>query len=395
MMKTILDFNFSNKTALIRVDFNVPLNANLQVTDNTRILSAKPTILKVLKDGGSCVLMSHLGRPKGNQENLSLIHIVSEIEKTLDRKITFTPDCIGAETESLVNNIKPGDIILLENLRFYSEETEGDVAFAEKLSKLGQIYVNDAFGAAHRNHSSTSVITKFFNNKKYLGLLLHKEVIAIDKVLMTGKKPVIAVLGGAKVSSKITIINNILEKVDEIILGGGMAYTFIKAQGGEVGDSICEYDKLGLAIELLKKAKANNVIIHLPTDVIAADSFSNNSTTRELDIFNIPKGWQGLDIGPNSRKSFAETIINAKTILWNGPMGVFEMTNFANGTKAVGEAIKTATEKGAFSLVGGGDSVSAVKQFGLANDVSYVSTGGGAMLECLEGKTLPGIAALQ
>ena len=395
MMKTILDFNFSNKTALIRVDFNVPLNANLQVTDNTRILSAKPTILKVLKDGGSCVLMSHLGRPKGNQENLSLIHIVSEIEKTLDRKITFTPDCIGAETERLVNNIKSGDIILLENLRFYSEETEGDVAFAEKLSKLGQIYVNDAFGAAHRNHSSTSVITKFFNNKKYLGLLLHKEVIAIDRVLMTGKKPVIAVLGGAKVSSKITIINNILEKVDEIILGGGMAYTFIKAQGGEVGDSICEYDKLGLAIELLKKAKANNVIIHLPTDVIAADSFSNNSTTRELDIFNIPKGWQGLDIGPNSRKSFAETIINAKTILWNGPMGVFEMTNFANGTKAVGEAIKTATEKGAFSLVGGGDSVSAVKQFGLANDVSYVSTGGGAMLECLEGKTLPGIAALQ
>ena len=394
-MKTILGFNFSNKTALIRVDFNVPLDANLQVTDNTRILSAKPTILKVLKDGGSCVLMSHLGRPKGNQENLSLIHIVSEIEKTLDRKVTFAPDCIGAETEGVVNNIKPGDIILLENLRFYSEETEGDVAFAEKLSKLGQIYVNDAFGAAHRNHSSTSVITNFFNNKKYLGLLLHKEIIAIERVLMTGKKPVIAVLGGAKVSSKITIINNILEKVDEIILGGGMAYTFIKAQGGEVGDSICEYDKLALAIELLKKAKANNVIIHLPTDVIAADSFSNNSTTRELDIFNIPKGWQGLDIGSNSRKSFAETIINAKTILWNGPMGVFEMANFANGTKAVGEAIKTATEKGAFSLVGGGDSVSAVKQFGLANDVSYVSTGGGAMLECLEGKTLPGIVALQ
>jgi phosphoglycerate kinase len=394
-MKTILDFDFSNKTALIRVDFNVPLDSNLEVIDNTRILSAKPTILKILKDGGSCVLMSHLGRPKGIQANLSLRNIVSEIEKTLERKITFASDCIGVETENIVNNIKPGDIILLENLRFYSEETDGNESFAEKLSKLGQVYVNDAFGAAHRKHSSTAVITKFFNNKKYLGLLLHKEVNAIERVLKTGKKPVIAVLGGAKVSSKITIINNILEKVDEIILGGGMAYTFIKAKGGETGNSICENDKLDLALEVISKAKANNVTLHLPTDVIAADDFSNSANTKVLNIFNIPKGWQGLDIGPNSRKSFAEAIINAKTILWNGPMGVFEMTNFANGTKAVGEAIKTATQKGAFSLVGGGDSVSAVKKFGLADDVSYVSTGGGAMLESLEGKTLPGIAALQ
>ena len=394
-MKTILDFDFSNKTALIRVDFNVPLNSNLEVIDNTRILSAKPTILKILKDGGSCVLMSHLGRPNGIQANLSLINIVSEIEKTLERKITFAPDCIGVETENIVNNIKSGDIILLENLRFYSEETDGNDVFAEKLSKLGQIYVNDAFGAAHRKHASTAVITKFFNNKKYFGLLLHKEVNAIERVLKTGKKPVIAVLGGAKVSSKITIINNILEKVDEIILGGGMAYTFIKAKGGEIGNSICENDKLDLALEVISKAKANNVILHLPTDVIAADDFSNSANTKELNIFNIPKGWQGLDIGPSSRKSFAEAIINAKTILWNGPMGVFEMKNFANGTKAVGEAIKTATEKGAFSLVGGGDSVSAVKEFGFAEDVSYVSTGGGAMLESLEGKTLPGIVALQ
>jgi phosphoglycerate kinase len=394
-MKTILDFDFSNKTALIRVDFNVPLDSNLEVIDNTRILSAKPTILKVLKDGGSCVLMSHLGRPKGIQANLSLGNIVSEIEKALERKITFVPDCIGVETENIVNSIKPGEIILLENLRFYSEETDGNEGFAEKLSKLGQVYVNDAFGAAHRKHSSTAVITKFFDNKKYLGLLLHKEVNAIERVLKTGKKPVIAVLGGAKVSSKITIINNILGKVDEIILGGGMAYTFIKAKGGEIGNSICENDKLDLALEVIRKAKANNVTLHLPTDVIAADDFSNSANAKELNIFNIPKGWQGLDIGPNSRKSFAQAIINAKTILWNGPMGVFEMTAFENGTKAVGEAIKIATQKGAFSLVGGGDSVSAVKKFGLAYDVSYVSTGGGAMLESLEGKTLPGIAALQ
>ena len=394
-MKTILDFDFLNKTALIRVDFNVPLDSNLEVIDNTRILSAKPTILKILKDGGSCVLMSHLGRPKGIQASLSLTNIVSEIEKTLERKIIFAADCIGVETEKIVNNIKPGEIVLLENLRFYSEETDGNEDFAEKLSKLGHVYVNDAFGAAHRKHSSTAVITKFFKNKKYLGLLLHKEVHAIEKVLKTGEKPIIAVLGGAKVSSKITIINNILEKVDEIILGGGMAYTFIKAKGGEIGNSICENDKLDLALEVISKAKANNVILHLPTDVIAADDFCNNANTKELNIFNIPKGWQGLDIGPNSRKSFADAIINAKTILWNGPMGVFEMTNFANGTKAVGEAIKAATQKGAFSLVGGGDSVSAVKEFGLADDVSYVSTGGGAMLESLEGKTLPGIAALQ
>jgi len=393
-MKTVLDFNFLNKTALIRVDFNVPLDANQNVLDNTRILSAKPTILKIINDGGSCVLISHLGRPKGWDLKYSLKHIFREVENTLGRKVIFIPDCTGEETLKVLRSLKPGEIVLMENLRFYDEEINGCEKFAKRLSLCGDIYVNDAFGAAHRKHASTSVIADFFPNKKCSGLLLNKEITAIEKVLNTGERPIVAILGGAKVSSKITIINNIFKKVDAIILGGGMAYTFIKAQGGEIGDSICEDDKIDLALELIERAKENNVDLYLPTDVVAADSFSNEANKKELQIFNISKGWQGLDIGPASIKAFSKVIINAKTILWNGPMGVFEMPNFSNGTKAIGDAIKISTQNGAYSLVGGGDSVSAVKEFGLDKDVSYVSTGGGAMLESLEGKTLPGIAAL-
>ena len=393
-MKTVLDFNFLNKKALIRVDFNVPLDANQNVLDNTRILSAKPTILKIINDGGSCVLMSHLGRPKGWDLKYSLKHIFREVENTLGRKVTFIPDCSGEDILKDIRSLKPGEIVLMENLRFYDEEINGCEKFAKRLSLCGDIYVNDAFGAAHRKHASTSVIADFFPNKKCSGLLLNKEITAIEKVLNTGERPIVAILGGAKVSSKITIINNIFKKVDAIILGGGMAYTFIKAQGGEIGDSICEGDKIDLALELIERAKENNVDLYLPTDVVAADSFSNEANKKELQIFNISKGWQGLDIGPASIKAFSKVIINAKTILWNGPMGVFEMPNFSNGTKAIGDAIKISTQNGAYSLVGGGDSVSAVKEFGLDKDVSYVSTGGGAMLESLEGKTLPGIAAL-
>ena len=394
-MKTVLDFNFFNKIALVRVDFNVPLDANQNVLDNTRILSAKPTILKIINDGGSCVLMSHLGRPKGWDLKHSLKNILKEVEKTLDREVTFIPDCTGKETLKTIKRLLPGEVALMENLRFYDEETSGCEKFAKQLSECGDIYVNDAFGAAHRKHASTSLIAEFFSNKKCSGLLLNKEIKAIEKVLKTGERPIVAILGGAKVSSKITIINNILEKVDAIILGGGMAYTFIKAQGGEIGDSICEDDKLDLAIELIQRAKENKVALYLPTDVVAADDFCNTANQKELQIFNISKGWQGLYIGTESIKAFSKVIINSKTILWNGPMGVFEMANFSNGTKAIGEAIKTSTQNGAYSLVGGGDSVSAVKDFGLDKDVSYVSTGGGAMLESLEGKTLPGIVALK
>ena len=393
-MKTVLDFNFLNKTALIRVDFNVPLDSYQKVLDNTRILSAKPTILKIIEDGGSCVLMSHLGRPKGRNLKYSLKHILKDVENVLDREVKFIPDCTGKETLKTINSLQPGEIAIMENLRFYEEETSGCKEFAKKLSEFGDIYVNDAFGAAHRKHASTAIIADFFPNKKCSGLLLNKEIMAIEKVLETGERPVVAILGGAKVSSKITIINNIFKKVDAIILGGGMAYTFIKAQGGEIGNSICEDDKIGLALELIERAKENNVALHLPTDVVAADNFNNEANRKELQIFNISAGWQGLDIGPASIKAFSKVIINAKTILWNGPMGVFEMSNFSNGTKSIGDAIKISTKNGAYSLVGGGDSVSAVKEFGLDKDVSYVSTGGGAMLESLEGKTLPGIAAL-
>ncbi|NVJ89032.1 MAG: phosphoglycerate kinase [Flavobacteriaceae bacterium] len=393
-MKTLNDFNFADKKAIIRVDFNVPLNENFEVTDATRIQAAKPTIIKVLEDGGSCVLMSHLGRPKGKEDKFSLRHIIEDIEKIIGCEVRFVDDCVGEKAEEAANKLENGEILLLENLRFHEEETKGDVAFAEQLSKLGDIYINDAFGTAHRAHASTTIIAQFFGKNKCFGSLLAREIESIDKVLNNSEKPVLAVLGGAKVSSKITVIENILDKVDHLIIGGGMTFTFIKAQGGKVGNSICEDDKLDLALDILKQAKNKNVQVHIAVDVIAADAFSNDANTQVIDVTQIPDGWQGLDAGPNSLAKFDEVVNSCKTILWNGPLGVFEMENFAKGTIALGNSIANATKNGAFSLVGGGDSVAAVKQFGFEDKVSYVSTGGGAMLESLEGKTLPGIEAI-
>ena len=394
-MKTLKDFNFKNKKALIRVDFNVPLNDKFEVTDATRIQAAKSTIIDVLEQGGSCVLMSHLGRPKGvTQDEFSLKHIVAKVKEIIGVNVKFIDNCVGEKVEEAVANLESGEILLLENLRFYEEEEKGDVAFAEKLSKLGDIYVNDAFGTAHRAHASTTIIAQFFPENKCFGNLLAREIESIDKVLNNSEKPVLAILGGAKVSSKITVIENILDKVDHLIIGGGMTFTFVKAQGGKVGDSICEDDKMELALEILKQAKAKNVQVHIPVDVIAADDFSNDANTQVLDVTQIPDGWQGLDAGPKSREIFDKVVNQCKTILWNGPLGVFEMETFSKGTIALGNSITKATENGAFSLVGGGDSVAAVKQFGFENKVSYVSTGGGAMLEMLEGKVLPGIEAI-
>lgn len=393
-MSTLKDFNFKDKKALIRVDFNVPLDENLNVTDDTRIQSAKNTILKVLEDGGSCILMSHLGRPKAKESEFSLKNIISKVENILGVSVLFSEDCIGDEATQKAKDLKPGQVLLLENLRYYNEEKQGDVAFAEALSKLGDIYVNDAFGTAHRAHASTSIIAQFFPANKCFGYLLEQEIISIDKVLTSGEKPVLAILGGAKVSSKITIIENILDKVDHLIIGGGMSFTFIKAQGGAIGDSICEDDKMDLALDILRLAKEKNVQLHLPVDVLAADDFSNSANTQVVDITTIPSEWQGLDCGPKSKAIFHDVVQQCKTILWNGPLGVFELDTFSTGTKALGDSIAEATQNGAFSLVGGGDSVAAVKQFGFQNKVSYVSTGGGAMLESLEGKTLPGIAAI-
>jgi len=393
-MKTINDFNFKNKKALIRVDFNVPLNDNLEVTDATRIISAKPTIIKVLEDGGSCILMSHLGRPKGVQDEFSLRHLENTIEDIIGVEIKVAPDCIGEEVEKLAENLKPGEILLLENLRFHSEEKQGDKDFAEQLSKLGDIYVNDAFGTAHRAHASTTTVAQFFTDRKCFGLLLAKEIVSIKKVMETGEKPVTAILGGAKVSSKITIIDNILDPIDHLIIGGGMTFTFIKAQGGSIGNSLVEDDKMELALQILERAKEKNVQVHLPIDVVIADAFSNDANIKTVAVNEIPDGWMGLDIGEETETLFAKVIADSKTILWNGPLGVFEMENFSKGTILLGNAIAKATKNGAFSLVGGGDSVAAVKQFGFQDKVSYVSTGGGAMLESLEGKVLPGIAAI-
>lgn len=393
-MKTLNDFNFNNKKAIIRVDFNVPLDENFKVTDNTRIEAAKPTIDKIINEGGSVILMSHLGRPKGIEEKYSLKHILSETEKVLGRNVKFANDCIGNEAVELAANLKAGEVLLLENLRFYAEEEKGDVAFAQKLANLGDIYVNDAFGTAHRAHASTTIIAQFFAGKKCFGNLLAKEIESIEKVLKNSEKPVTAILGGSKVSSKITVIENILDKVNHMIIGGGMTFTFIKALGGKIGNSICEDDKLELAIEILKKAKEKGVQIHLPVDVVAADAFSNDANTQVVDVKQIPDGWQGLDSGPKSLEIIKRIILDSKTILWNGPLGVFEMESFANGTISLGNYIAESTQNGAFSLVGGGDSVAAVKQFGFEPKMSYVSTGGGAMLEMLEGKTLPGIAAI-
>ncbi len=394
-MKTINDFNFSNKKAIIRVDFNVPLNERFEVTDDNRIVAAKPTIDKIVNEGGIAVLMSHLGRPKnGPEDQFSLKHIVPKVEEVLGRKVTFVNDSVGSEVEEIVANAQPGDVILLENLRFYKEEEKGDESFAGQLAQLGDVYVNDAFGTAHRAHASTTIVAKFFPNNKCFGFLLAKEIESIDKVLNSTEKPVTAVLGGSKVSSKITIIENILDKIDHMIIGGGMMFTFIKAQGGNVGNSIVEDDKLALALEILEKAKTKNVQIHIPVDVVAADTFSNDANTQITEANNIPEGWQGLDVGPETLKQFNKVIMDSKIILWNGPLGVFEMEKFATGTITLGNFIADATAAGTFSLVGGGDSVAAVKQFGLEPKMSYVSTGGGAMLEMLEGKTLPGIAAI-
>jgi len=393
-MKTLNDFNFNQKKAIIRVDFNVPLDENFNVTDATRIEAAKPTITKILQDGGSVILMSHLGRPKGVEAQYSLQHIVQKTEEILGQKVHFASDCIGETAENAAKNLQSGEILLLENLRFYAEEEKGDIAFAEKLAKLGDIYVNDAFGTAHRAHASTTIIAQFFNDAKCFGYLLAKEIESIEKVLKNSEKPVVAILGGSKVSSKITVIENILDKVNHMIIGGGMTFTFVKALGGNIGNSICEDDKLELAIEILKQAKEKGVQIHIPVDVVAADAFSNDANTQIVDVKQIPEGWQGLDAGPKTLEIIKRIILDSKTILWNGPLGVFEMEQFANGTIKLGDFIAESTANGAFSLVGGGDSVAAVKQFGFEPKMSYVSTGGGAMLEMLEGRTLPGIAAI-
>ena len=394
-MKTVNDFNFKDKKALVRVDFNVPQSADLKVTDNTRIQAVKPTVDKILNDGGSVILMTHLGRPKGKvNEEFSLKNIVTEIESVLGREVKFCADCIGKEATDMTANLQPGEILLLENLRFYNEEESGDRDFAEKLSKYGDAYVNDAFGTAHRAHASTAIIAEFFPETKFFGLLMAKELEAVEKVLGSGEKPVTAILGGSKVSTKITIIENILPAIDNLIIGGGMAFTFIRALGGHIGNSLLEEDKLKLALEILEKAKAQNVKVFLPTDTVIADEFSNDADRKEVDIYDIPDGWMGMDAGTKSRDLFHDVIMNSRTILWNGPIGVFEMPNFAAGTIALGDSIAEATKLGAFSLVGGGDSVAFVKQFGYDDKVSYVSTGGGAMLESLEGKELPGVKAI-
>ncbi|MFO0089961.1 MAG: phosphoglycerate kinase [bacterium] len=393
-MKTLQDFNFNAKKAIIRVDFNVPLDENFKVTDANRIEAAKPTIDKILADGGSVILMSHLGRPKGKEDQYSLRHIVTKVAEVLGTNVQFASDCRGEIATKASNSLKQGEVLLLENLRFYHEEEAGDENFAKELASLGDIYVNDAFGTAHRAHASTTIIAKFFPETKCFGMLLAKEIESLNRVLKNSVRPVTAVLGGSKVSSKITVIENILDKVDHMIIGGGMTFTFIKALGGKVGNSICEEDKQDLALEILHLAKLKNVHIHIPVDVVAADSFSNEANTQVVDVREIPEGWQGLDAGPKSLENFRKVIMESKTILWNGPLGVFEMENFAKGTITLGNFIAESTKNGAFSLVGGGDSVAAVKQFGLEEKMSYVSTGGGAMLEMLEGRILPGIAAI-
>jgi len=393
-MISLDQIDFKEKTAIIRVDFNVPLDEKNNVTDDTRIRAALPTIRYILDNGGACVLMSHLGRPKGREAKYSLIHIKQRIEEVLEQSILFSEDCVGKQAENFSSKLKPGEVLLLENLRFYNEEIEGDRRFSEELSKHGSIYVNDAFGTAHRAHSSTTLIAEFFK-LKCSGKLLEKEIKAIDKVTNSGEKPVLAIIGGAKISSKITIIENILEKIDDLIIGGGMAYTFIKAKGGKIGQSLCEEDYMEFTFQLLRKAKDKNVKIHLPIDVIAADNFSNTANTKVFKIDSIPDNWMGLDSGPETLLLFKEIVSSSKTILWNGPLGVFEFPNFAKGTIGLGMYIAEATKNGAFSLVGGGDSVAAVKQFGFEKKVSYVSTGGGAMLESLEGLVLPAIQALE
>jgi phosphoglycerate kinase len=393
-MKTINDINFSGKRALIRVDFNVPLDKSFNVTDDNRIRATIPTINKILKDGGSCILMSHLGRPKdGPEEKYSLKHTLKTTEQLLGRPVKFAADCIGDEAYKLSAALKPGEVLILENLRFYKQEEKGDVDFAEKLSKHGDIYVNDAFGTAHRAHASTTIVAQFFKDKA-AGYVMAAELENADKVMKKAARPFTAIMGGAKISDKILIIENLLDKVNNLVIGGGMAYTFFKAMGGSIGNSLVEADKLELAKELIQKAKAKGVDLLLPIDSIIADKFAADANTDIANNNAIKDGWMGLDIGPQASQVFSKTIENSKTILWNGPMGVFEMEKFAAGTKAVANAVVKATENGAFSLIGGGDSAAAVNQFGYNEKVSYVSTGGGALLEYFEGKILPGVKAL-
>ena len=394
-MKTLNDLHFSGKRALIRVDFNVPLDKSLNVTDDNRIRSTIPTLKKILADGGSCILMSHLGRPKeGPEDKYSLKHTISTTEKLLGRTVQFANDCIGQEARDKAAALKPGEVLILENLRFYKEEEKGDLAFAEKLSKLGDLYVNDAFGTAHRAHASTTIVAQFFK-EKCAGYVMAAELDNAKKVMDNANKPFTAIMGGAKISDKLLIIERLLNKVNHLIIGGGMAYTFFKALGGNIGKSLVEEDKLELAKELIQKAKAKGVELHLPIDSIAADKFDAAANTQIVNNNAIPDGWMGLDIGPQARAVFSRVIEDSKTILWNGPMGVFEMAKFEGGTKAIAEAVVRATAKGAFSLIGGGDSAAAVAQFNFTEKVSYVSTGGGALLEYFEGKVLPGVKALE
>ncbi|WP_316759799.1 phosphoglycerate kinase [Pedobacter aquatilis] len=395
-MKTVDQFNFKDKKALIRVDFNVPLDDEFKITDDKRMRAALPTIQKILNDGGSVILMSHLGRPKDGPTNkYSLKHILGDLSRMLDLEVKFADDCIGESAVKEAKNLFPGQVLLLENLRFYKEEEKGDVAFAEKLAALGDVYVNDAFGTAHRAHASTAVIAQFFPNAKYFGYLMASELENAEKILNHAERPFTAIMGGAKVSDKILLIEKLLDKVDNIIIGGGMAYTFAKAQGGEIGTSLLEADKQELSLELIEKAKAKGVNLILPVDTVIADKFANDADKKDVDSGQIPADWMGLDIGPKSAALFAEVIKNSKTLLWNGPMGVFEMESFEVGTKAVADAVVAATkDNGAFSLIGGGDSAAAIAKFGMEDAVSYVSTGGGALLEYMEGKELPGVKAI-
>jgi phosphoglycerate kinase len=394
-MSSVNKYDFSGKKAIVRVDFNVPLDENLNISDDTRIRAAVPTIKTILDKGGSAILMSHLGRPKnGPEDRFSLKHILEKVSENLGVTVRFASDCIGTDVESLSNELKPGEVLLLENLRFYKEETAGDEKFAEQLSKLADCYVNDAFGTAHRAHASTTIVAKFFPNDKMFGLLLSSELESIDKAIKTGKGPLTAIMGGSKVSSKIQIITQMLDKVDNLIIGGGMGYTFSKAKGGNIGNSIVEDDFLETALNVLKQAEEKGVNIYLPVDSIVADDFSNDANTKIAAAGEIPDGWEGLDCGPESRKIFGEVIEQSGTVLWNGPVGVFELDTFGEGTKSIANSVVQATKNGAFTLIGGGDSVAAINKYGLADQVSYISTGGGALLELLEGKVLPGVHAI-
>jgi len=394
-MKTIDDISFLGKRALIRVDFNVPLNDQFEITDFTRINAAIPSIQKILKDGGSVVLMSHLGRPKnGPEHQFSLQHLQTALAEKLNTEVKFSKDCIGEESDQMSSSLKSGEVLLLENLRFYKEETKGDKGFAEKLSHHGDVYVNDAFGTAHRAHASTSIIAEFFPNDKMFGYVMANEIASVNKVLNDTQKPFTAILGGAKVSDKIGIIENLMEKADHLIIGGGMMFTFIKAKGGQIGNSLVEQDLLDTAIALFDKAKQKGVQIHIPLDSVIADDFSNDANRKTVDANKIDDGWMGLDIGEKTSKEFHKILMESKTILWNGPMGVFEMENFSHGTQAVALSVAKSTASGAYSLIGGGDSVAAINKYNLASKVSYVSTGGGALLEYMEGKVLPGIKAI-